>query len=254
MAIKKFFSHLERNIFRFRFSVLGLFIFITGYLFVQALDIKLDASFEKNIPLQHSYMQTYLKHQNDFGGANNVLISVCNRDGDIFNADFFTSLKGVHDQLFFIPGVNRILVNSLYSPSTRFVEVVEDGFAGGPVIPADFYPDENGLAIVKSNIEKAGIVGSIVSDDYSCAMVKTSLMENDPKTGEKLDTLKLAKQLEDEIRGKFENEQTSIHIIGFSKMVGDIADGAKGVVTFFAIAIVITAVMVYLFCNSKASL
>ena len=250
MAIKKFFSHIERNIFRFRFSVLGLFLFITGYLLAQAIDIKLDASFEKNIPLQHSYMQTYLKHQNDFGGANNILISVCNRDGDIFNETFFNSLKGVHDQLFFIPGVNRILVNSLFSPSTRFVEVVEDGFAGGPVIPADFRPDEYGLGIVKGNIEKAGIVGSIVSDDYSCAMVKTSLMENDPDTGEKLDTLKLAKQLEDEIRSTFENDEISIHIIGFSKMVGDIANGAKGVVTFFAIAIVITAVMVYLFCNS----
>ncbi|WNC70820.1 MMPL family transporter [Thalassotalea psychrophila] len=250
MAILKFLNHLERNIFRFRFSVLGIFLFITGYLLAQATNIKLDASFEKNVPLQHSYMQTYLKHQTDFGGANNVLISVCNTNGDIFNAEFFTTLKGVHDQLFFIPGVNRILVNSLYAPSTRFVEVVEDGFAGGPVIPADFQPDENGLAIVKGNIEKAGVVGSMVSDDYTCSMVKSSLMEIDPQTGEKLDTLKLAKQLEDELRGEFEKDNISIHIIGFSKMVGDIADGAKGVVTFFAIAIAITAVMVYLFCNS----
>nr|WP_068545256.1 MMPL family transporter [Thalassotalea crassostreae] len=250
MAIKKFLTHIERNIFRFRFTVLGIFLFITGYLFAQALSIKLDASFEKNIPLQHSYMKTYLKHQVNFGGANNVLISVCNTDGDIFNEGFFNTLKGVHDQLFFIPGVNRILVNSLYSPSTRFVEVVEDGFAGGPVIPADFQPNEQGLAIVKGNIEKAGIVGSIVSDDYSCAMVKTSLMEIDPDTGKKLDTLKLAGQLEDEIRGTFEKDNISIHVIGFAKMVGDIANGAKGVVTFFAIAILITAIMVYFFCNS----
>lgn len=250
MALTKILNHIERNIFRFRFTVLGTFLFITGYLLAQATEIKLDASFEKNVPLQHSYMKTYLKHQKDFGGANNVLISVCAVDGDIFTKDFFSSLKGVHDQLFFIPGVNRILVNSLYSPSTRFVEVVEDGFAGGPVIPANFHPDINGLAIVKGNIEKAGIVGSVVSDDYTCSMVKASLMEIDPQTGEKLDTLKLAKQLEDEIRTEFEKDNITIHIIGFSKMVGDIADGAKGVVTFFAIAIVITAIMVYLFCNS----
>ena len=117
-------------------------------------------------------MKTYLKHRENFGGANNILISVCNSEGDIFTEDFFASLKGVHDKLFFIPGVDRIQVKSLYSPSTRFVEVVEDGFAGGPVIPADFQSDERGLAIVKGNIEKAGIVGSIVADDYSCAMVK----------------------------------------------------------------------------------
>ena len=91
-------------------------------------------------------MKTYLKHRANFGGANNILISVCNNDGDIFNPEFFDALKGVHDQLFFIPGVDRIQVKSVFSPSTRFVEVVEDGFAGGPVIPADFQPNEQGLA------------------------------------------------------------------------------------------------------------
>ncbi|WP_394173231.1 efflux RND transporter permease subunit [Thalassotalea litorea] len=248
--MSRLFNKLERNIFRFRFLVIGLFLAITSYLFVFATQIRLDASFEKNIPLQHEYMQTYLKHQKNFGGANNVLISVCNNEGDIFTTDFFTTLRGVHDQLFFIPGVDRIQVNSLFSPSTRFVEVVEDGFAGGPVIPANFSGSEEDLQTVKANIEKAGIVGSIVADDYTCSMVKTSLLEMDPQTGEKLDTLKLAKQLEEEIRTVYEKDGISIHIIGFSKMVGDIADGAKGVVTFFAIAIAITAVMVYLFCRS----
>lgn len=241
---------IENGIFGHRLIVLALFVLATCYFIFQATHLKLDAAFTKNIPLNHSYMQTYLKHQKDFGGANNILISVCDTEGNIFNETFFDSLKNVHDQLFFIPGVDRIQVKSLFSPSTRFVEVVEDGFAGGPVIPANFVADEQGLAIVKGNIEKAGIVGSIVADDYSCAMVKASLMEVDPNTNEKLDTLALSKQLENEIRGKYENDRISVHIIGFSKMVGDVAEGAKGVVTFFAIAIAITAVMVFIFCRS----
>ena len=243
-------NRIEVGLFRHRIFVLALFVLATFYFIFQATQLKLDAAFTKNIPLNHSYMKTYLKHQKDFGGANNILISVCDAQGDIFNETFFDTLKNVHDQLFFIPGVDRIQVKSLYSPSTRFVEIVEDGFAGGPVIPADFQPDENGLAIVKSNIEKAGIVGRIVADDYSCAMVTTSLMDIDPNTGEKLDTLKLADQLENEIRAQYESDKISIHVIGFAKMVGDVAEGAKGVVTFFAIAIAITAVMVYFFCRS----
>ena len=195
-------------------------------------------------------MKTYLKHRANFGGANNILISVCDSNGDIFNADFFNALKGVHDKLFFIPGVDRIQVKSLFSPNTRFVEVVEDGFAGGPVIPADFQPSEAGLAVVKSNIEKAGIVGSIVADDYSCAMVKAALLEFNPDTGEKLDTLEIAEKLEQEVRQEFEHNNISVHIIGFAKMVGDVAEGAKGVVLFFALAIAITAVMVYIFSHS----
>ena len=243
-------NRLEIGLFRHKFLVLMLFVFTSVFLLFQATQIKLGASFTKNIPLNHEYMKTYLKHRENFGGANNILISVCNSDGDIFTADFFEALKGVHDKLFFIPGIDRIQVKSLYSPSTRFVEVVEDGFAGGPVIPADFQANERGLAIVKGNIEKAGIVGSIVADDYSCAMVKASLMDFNPKTGEKLDTLTMAEQLEQEVRQTFEKDNITIHIIGFAKMVGDVAEGAKGVVVFFAIAIAITAVMVFLFCHS----
>lgn len=243
-------NRLEVGLFRHKFVVLMLFVLVSAFLLFQASQIKLGASFTKNIPLNHSYMKTYLKYRENFGGANNILISVCNSDGDIFNADFFGALKGVHDKLFFIPGVDRIQVKSLYSPSTRFVEVVEDGFAGGPVIPADFQPNERGLATVKGNIEKAGIVGSIVADDYSCAMVKASLLEFNPDTGEKLDTLVIAAQLEEEVRQPFEKDNITVHIIGFSKMVGDVADGAKGVVIFFLIAIVITAIMVYFFCHS----
>lgn len=240
----------EATLFRRRVSVLILFIVASIFLLFQATQIKLDSSFTKQIPLNHEYMKTYLKHRENFGGANNVLISVCDSRGDIFNPEFFTALKGVHDKLFFIPGVDRIQVKSLFSPSTRFVEIVEDGFAGGPVIPADFQPNDHGLAIVKGNIEKAGIVGSIVADDYSCSMVKTSLMEVDPNTGEKLDSIALAEQLETEIRGEFEKDNISVHIIGFTKMVGDVAQGAKGVVVFFAIAIAITTLMVFLFCRS----
>jgi predicted RND superfamily exporter protein len=243
-------NRLEVGLFRHKFLVLMLFVLASSFLLFQATQIKLGASFTKNIPLNHDYMKTYLKHRENFGGANNILISVCNNDGDIFTPNFFETLKGVHDKLFFIPGINRIQVKSLYSPSTRFVEVVEDGFAGGPVIPADFQANEVGLAIVKGNIEKAGIVGSIVADDYSCAMVKASLMDFNPKTGEKLDTLNMAKQLEEEVRQPFEKDNISVHIIGFAKMVGDVAEGAKGVVVFFAIAMAITAVMVFFFCHS----
>ncbi len=243
-------SRIEVALFHHKLLVLMLFVITSTFFMFQATQIRLDASFTKNIPLNHSYMKTYLKHRENFGGANNILISVCDINGDIFNPEFFKALKGVHDKLFFIPGVDRIQVKSLFSPSTRFVEVVEDGFAGGPVIPADFQPTAKGLGVVKGNIEKAGIVGSIVADNYSCAMVKTALLEFNPDTGEKLDTLEIADKLEKEIRQEFEKDNISVHIIGFAKMVGDVAEGAKGVVLFFALAIVITAVMVYIFSHS----
>ncbi|MCH8536464.1 MAG: MMPL family transporter [Alkalimonas sp.] len=250
MSLNRIINKIEYALFRHRAAVLVFFVLATLYLLFKATQIQLDAGFSKNIPLQHEYMQTYVKHEQDFGGANNILVSMCDARGDIFNAEFFDSLRRTHDQLYYIPGVNRVQVRSLFSPSTRFVEVVEDGFAGGPVIPADFVPDQRGLARVKENVEKAGLVGRMVADDYSCAMINAQLLEIDPSTNERLDTIQFASTLEEEIRNQFETEHISIHIIGFAKMVGDVAEGAKGVLTFFAIAIAITSIMVFFFSRS----
>nr|WP_297347315.1 MMPL family transporter [uncultured Glaciecola sp.] len=242
---------IERLVFGNRLVVILAFLLTTLFLTYQASLLKLDAGFTKNIPLNHEYMKTYIKYKENFGGANNILVSVCDKKGTIFNQNFFDTLKNVHDQLFFIDGVNRSLVVSLYAPATRFTEIVEGGFSGGPVIPADFNSSNPGaLQVVRKNIDKAGIVGRQVSNDFTCAMVKAQLLDIDPETGNPLDTLKIAAELEEQLRGKFENEQTSVHIIGFAKMIGDVADGAKDVVLFFAIAIAITGIMVYFFCKS----
>lgn len=248
--LNKLVNGFESFLFRHRAWMVGIFVLLTVFLGFQASQLKMDAAFIKNIPLNHSYMQTYLKHQKDFGGANSIMVAVEDTSGNIFNPNFFDTLKNVHDQLFFIPGVERSQVKSLFSPSTRFTEVVEDGFAGGPVIPADFSTTNEGLAVVRDNIEKAGIVGRLIANDYSAAMVSAQLMDFDPQTGEPLDTIAFANQLEQELRGQFETDQIKIHIIGFAKMAGDVADGAKGVLLFFVIAILITAAMVYLFSHS----
>ena len=242
---------IEKSVFSHRGIVISVFALITLFLAYQASQLKLDAGFTKNIPLNHEYMQTYIKHKENFGGANNILVSVCDTDSDIFNTQFFDTLKDVHDQVFFINGVNRSLVVSLFAPSTRFTEIVEGGFSGGPVIPADFdSSDPAGLQLVRNNVDKAGIVGRQVSNDLSCAMVTAQLLEIDPETGETLDTLEIAQNLEDQLRGQYESDGISIHIIGFAKMIGDVANGAKDVVLFFAIAIAITAIMVFFFSRS----
>ncbi|MDP5035928.1 RND family transporter [Alishewanella sp. SMS8] len=243
-------NKIEIGLFRHRLIVIVLFALTTLLLLFKATDIKLDAAFSKNIPLKHEYMQTYLKHEADFGGANNILIAMCDASGDIFNANFFDSFRRAHDDVVYTPGIERVLVKSLFSPSTRFIEVVEDGFAGGPVIPANFTADAHGLAKVKENTEKAGVVGRMVADDYSCAMITASLLELDPETNLPVDTIAFASTLENDIRAKYQSEQISVHIIGFAKMVGDVAEGAKGVVAFFGVAIVITSIMVFLFSGS----
>ena len=76
------------------------------------------------------------------------------------------------------------------------------------------------------------------------------MQEFDPNTGKRLDYLDVARQLE-EIRVKAQaSAPVRVHIIGFAKLVGDIAAGAARVIAFFGITFLITALFVYLYTRS----
>lgn len=236
-------------IFHLRLPLLLLFILITIVLGYFATQLKVEAGFSKMLPLKHEYMKTFLENENTFGGANKVLITIKSKKGDIYNKEFMETLRKVTDDVFFVNGVERSSVTSLFSPNVRYHEVVEDGFRGGNIIDSDFSGTPQQLATVRENVEKSSWVGRIVANDHTAAMVVASLLEQDPQTGARLDLQEVAKRLED-IRGKYENDAVSVHIIGFAKSVGDIASGANGVIAFFAVAFLITAAVLRWYSGS----
>jgi predicted RND superfamily exporter protein len=257
-------DRVEALIFGHRAFVIGLFVLGTAVLGWSAAGLRIDAGFAKLLPLKHPYMATFLKHQQEFGGANRVLVAVMSRNGDMFTPEFFEVLKNVTDEVFFLPGVDRGRVQSLFTPNVRYTEVVEDGIAAGNVIPDDFEPTPEGLEAVRRNILKAGIIGRLVANDFSGAIVNAELMEFDPNTGERLDFIAVAEEIEARVRQKFdatalagsklevvvESSPVDIHVIGFSKVVGDIAAGARRVAVFFLITFLTTALLVFVYAQS----
>jgi predicted RND superfamily exporter protein len=241
---------LQAFVFARRRLILAIFALVTLVLGTAAARLPLEAGFEKQLPLGHPYMETFLRYQDEFGGANRLLIAVRARDGDIFDPHFFETLEKVTDAVFFLPGVNRSSVRSIFTPNVRFVDIVEGGFAGGNVVPAEFRPVPSDIADVRENILKAGLVGRLVAEDFSAAMVSADLVDRDPATGEPIDYSNIARALEQSIRLPFTDDEIDIHIVGFAKAVGDIAAGAAGVILFFGIAFLVTAFVVYVFVRS----
>ncbi|MCC5806741.1 MAG: MMPL family transporter [Opitutales bacterium] len=250
-------GRLERTaavLFRFRAVVLFLFVAATAFLIWSALQLRVDAGFTKQLPLSHEYIQTFLEYQDEFGGANRVLIAFTMDEGDIFDPLFFNLLREATDEAYFIPGVDRAQVTSVWTPNVRFIEIVEDGFAGGNVVPADFQGTEEDLRVVRENIVKSGRLGQLVASDFTGAIISAQLLEVDPATGGRLDYIEVANHLEDRFREPFERRGRSIglnvHIIGFAKVIGDVRDGAANVILFFFISLLITTVFVYHYAQS----
>ena len=243
-------ARIERLLFARRHLVLVAFALVTLAMGWLAAGLRIDAGFTKLVPAEHEYMRTFLEYRDEFGGADRVLIAVMARDGDMFTPEFFAALREVTDATFFLPGVDRTQVHSILTPNVRFIEVVEDGIAAGNVLPVNFEPTEDGFARVRENIIKAGIVGRLVANDFTGAIVAARLQEFHPNTGERLDYLEVARELERIRRETGAGADVDVHVIGFAKMVGDIADGALRVVTFFGIAFLVTALFVYGYTRS----
>jgi predicted RND superfamily exporter protein len=241
---------LEKLLFGHRRKVLVVFALVTLGLGFFASKVHPDAGFDKLLPTHNAYIETYKRTQEKFGGGNLLLVALEAKHGDIFQPKFFDALRRLTDEVFFLPGVDRTHVSSLYTPDTRFAEVVEGGFNGGPVIPNTFKPDAAGFALVKTNIVKAGIEGRLVANNYRSAVVSAHLNDIDPHSGAKLDYAHFAQLLDEKIRAKFDNADTEVHVLGFAQAVGDITHGAQAIVLFFGISLSVAAVLLYLVSRS----
>lgn len=254
-------SWLERLIFSRRPWVIALCALISVLLFWQALQIRPATSFEKMIPQHHPFIQNMLAHRNDLGElGNSVRISVAAEQGDIFDPGYLETLRQLNDELFYLPGVDRTGLKSLWSPSVRWNEVTEDGFAGGQVIPQDYDGSPASLAQLRTNVLRSGQVGRLVANDFRSSIVEVPLLESYPDPQQpghllKLDYQAFSHQLEARIREHFEtqNPNIQVHIVGFAKKVGDLIDGLSMVAMFFAIALLITVLLLYGFTRCLRS-
>ena len=244
-------SLIERALFNHRWMVLLLCAVVTAVLGWQATRLQLNASFEKTIPTSHPYIQNFLKHQADLSGLGNaVRVAVVGPKG-IYDAKYLETLRKLSDEIFLLPGVDRARMKSLWTPSTRWVGVTEDGLEGGPVIPDGFDGSPPKLQQLAANIARSGEIGQLVARDAKSSVIFVPLLAKDSE-GRALDYAAFSLKLE-ALRTKYEGEGVAVHITGFAKIVGDLIDGVRAVLVFFALAVVIATAMVFAYTRCLRS-
>lgn len=256
-------NRLERLVFNHR----GLFVLlmvlttlVLGYMAVSRLELK--PSFEKMIPQSQPYIRNFLDNRASLRGlGNSVRVVVENTQGDIFDPAYLETLKQVNDKLFLAPGVDRAWMKSLWTPSVRWTEVTEEGFQGGPVMPDSYSGKPEDIEQLRQNITRAGIVGSLVASDFKSTMLIVPLLDRDTATGKGIDYHQFSRMLEEQLRDQVEFAGDSaaresgeegggkykVRVIGFAKLVGDLIDGLIQVMLFFALAVVTSIAIIYLY-------
>ena len=249
-------KRVEKWLFGHRPLFLCLFVLATLFLGYQMTQLRPDAAFEKMLPQNHEYIINMMEHINDIGGsANFVTVAVEAKDGEIFTREYMQTLQEIHDEIFYIKGVNRSGLHSLWSPAVRWIEVTPEGFAGGAIIPSDYDGSPETIEALKRNVLKSGRVGSMVADNFKSTTITVSLMNEYPDTGEPLNPQDLSDKLEELVRQKYEskNPNVKIHITGVAKMIGVLMGAGVVVASFLAFAILITLVLLFFYSRCLRS-
>lgn len=247
-AVRRFERFFESQFENLRLPALIAFMLVSVFFAFHALQLRPDASFEKMVPGSHEYIRNFQQYENELRPLGNVIrVAVETQRGDIYSAEFLDTLKKVTDEVFYISGVDRGAMKSLWTPNVLWNEVTEKGFVAGQIIPQGFDGSASAVDQVRTNVARAGIVGTLVANDHRSAIVLAPLQEVDPKTGEKLDYAALSRQLEAAVRDKYQSDDIRIHITGFAKIVGDLIEGAAAIGLFFGITFVLTVVVLWLY-------
>jgi predicted RND superfamily exporter protein len=243
---------VERALFNHRVVVIAICLLVTLVLGAFATRLELRASFEKTIPAHHPYIANYLAHQADLKSLGNALrVVVANPKGTIYDAHYLDALRRLSDEVFLLPGVEREQMKSLWTASTRWVGVTEEGLEGGPVIPDRYDGGPASLERLRANIARSGEIGQLVAVDARSSVIYLPLRATEAE-GKPLDYARLGQSLE-ALRTRFQADGLEIHITGFGKIVGDLIEGLRSVLVFFALAVAIATACVYAFTRCVRS-
>lgn len=250
--IARVLSALERFVFGRRVLVLGVLVAFTLVMGFFALKLRMEAGFEKQMPVGHEYIRTFNQYRAQLFGANRLTIAVRAVKGSIWTKEGLTRLYEVTQAIASMPNVDRAGVQSLWTPNTWITEITPEGFKLDPVIPDTVQPDgltPAAIDQIRQATRLGNFDGTLVARDHSSALITAELNEYNLE-GVKLDYVAYNRLLNERIRDKFEDAKFRIEIIGFAKQIGDIADGAQAVLTFCGIALLLVALAVYWYCRS----
>ena len=246
-------SVVERLIFNHRWVVLLSCLLASMVLGTQATRLKINASFEKMIPAEHPYIQNYLRYKEDLKGHDNTIrIAVETLSGTIIDRQYLEILRKLNDEVFLIPGVDRGYMKSLWTPSARWTSVTEEGFDGGTIIPDNYDGSKPALERVHENIERSGMIGQLVAANLKSTVLIVPLLDRDPRTQEQLDYDRFNQALE-RLRSKYQSDDIKVHITGFAKIIGDLVEGLRSVLAFFAVSVLISAAALYAYTRCVRS-
>lgn len=251
---------MERLIFNRRPLWLVLIAILTCYFAFETARIKVDARFEKMLPMSHEYLQNMFSRLDDLTQKGlSFKIAIENTQGDIFDKEYLQVVQEVHDKVFYINGVDKTTLRSMWAPSVRWLAVTPQGFEGDRLIPGEYDGSAESLERVRINVLRSTEIGRLISDNFKSSIVEAYVFSTYPVddevrghlAGETIDFKDMGEILESirsDVNTKYKGKYR-VYIIGEPKMIGDFISGSTEIVKFGFVAMLITIILLYMYAR-----
>ena len=216
---------------------------ITGFFLYHAVKLPVKTHFPDLLPQNHDFIKLIKKHPK-FGATNSVIMGMEVKEGDIFNTETLQKLIDFSSELYFLPSVDRTKVVSLGVSKIRNAKITALGISSPPILFPTAPANKEEMDQLKADVySNPAYYGNLVSLDAKVALITVGFFED------KLQPRLVYKALQ-ELKDKYEDENTRIHITGEPYLYGVIFAYLPQTTKLFIITVVIMLLISYLYTRS----
>lgn len=206
-------------------------IAVTGFFLFHALQLPVKTFFPDLLPQNHPFIKLIKKHPK-FGGTNSVIIGMEVKKGDIFTHETLQKIIDFSNELYFLPSVDRTKVFSLGVNKVRNAKITSWGISSPSILFPDAPETQAGIDRLKADVfSNPAYYGNLISLDAKVALIKLGFFED------KLQPRLVYKALQD-LKSKYEDDNTAIHIVGEPYLYGVIFSYLPQTRFFFIVTLV----------------
>ena len=174
--MKKFAEFIIRR----RILILVIISIVTAFFLYELTRLSVKTNFADLLPQKHPYIKVHNKIRHIFGGANQVLIMVQTRTGDIFNDKTLTKVQWITSELENIPGVDPYKIRSIAVSKMKTFKYTSGTMQIDPLMYPDIPHNEQEMNKLRDNIySNPQYYGQYVSYDSKKSLIMVDFLEED---------------------------------------------------------------------------
>lgn len=236
-------KNLDELVFRHPKIFLGAIVLLTIFFGLQVPRLQMYSDFADLLPQEHSYIKLHNSIRDTFGGANNVVMAMVVKEGDIFTNEHLGRLHRITQAVDSVTGVNHNLLKSLTHRTTRKVWLTDTGDINSKPYYDPTHPQlsPKQLEQLRNDVRaNPQVYGLLVSPDMKAALIKAQFNEG------QLDYAAIFEQIQ-KIRQTEGGEDVHLYATGQPMLWGWVYSYLDQLVVIFAATVAIMLLLLVLY-------